>query len=120
MGLPILGICYGMQLACFYLGGSVERVHVREYGRATNTIISDNGLFEGVKKQSQVWMSHGDQVQSIAGDFVALAANRYLPDRSGQTSNDAHLRFAISSRGYSFRRRPKGSAQFRAEHLRVQ
>ena len=79
MGLPVLGICYGMQLACFYLGGSVERVHVREYGRATNTIISDNGLFEGVKKQSQVWMSHGDQVQSIAGDFVALAQTDTCP-----------------------------------------
>jgi GMP synthase (glutamine-hydrolysing) len=79
MGLPVLGICYGMQLACFYLGGSVKRVHCREYGRAINTIVAEDPLFENVKTTSQVWMSHGDQVQSIAGDFVALSKTDTCP-----------------------------------------
>ena len=79
LNMPVLGICYGMQLACFFLGGSVERVHCREYGRATNTVASAVGLFEGVQKQSQVWMSHGDQVQSVAGDFVALSKTETCP-----------------------------------------
>ena len=73
MSLPVLGICYGMQLMCDVLGGKVSGSASREFGRAHLTIVHPDPLLEGVSAQSQVWMSHGDQVQSISDQFVALA-----------------------------------------------
>src|SRR3954451_3160401 len=75
LGVPVLGICYGMQLACQTLGGSVGGgAHTREYGRATLSVTDPNTIFRGYPPESTVWMSHGDQVQTVAGDFVPLAA----------------------------------------------
>jgi GMP synthase (glutamine-hydrolysing) len=78
LGIPVLGICYGMQLMCQVLGGKVESHATREFGRAHCTIDSANKdameLFADVPHETQVWMSHGDQVNRIAGDFVPLAA----------------------------------------------
>lgn len=79
LGIPVLGICYGMQLACLALGGEVQNVTSREYGRAHCEVLSDVDLFEGVKQQTEVWMSHGDQVTAIADDFTALAATDTCP-----------------------------------------
>ncbi len=76
LGIPILGICYGMQLMCQSSGGRVEGRAVREYGRAQLTIDShahSSDLFAGVPHETEVWMSHGDQVASISGDFLPLA-----------------------------------------------
>src|SRR3978361_1080027 len=73
LNIPVLGICYGMQLACHILGGSVGGpAHSREYGRATLNVTEANSIFRGYPKESTVWMSHGDQVQTVSGDFVAL------------------------------------------------
>ena len=74
LGLPVLGICYGMQLVCEALGGEVKNTPSREYGRAHCTVITANDLFVDVPQKSQVWMSHGDQVSSVSEDFSALAA----------------------------------------------
>jgi len=79
LGLPVLGICYGMQLACEALGGRVENTPSREYGRAHCRIISPDGLFSGIPEQIQVWMSHGDQVAQISDDFLPLAATDTCP-----------------------------------------
>lgn len=79
LGLPVLGICYGMQLACQALGGKVDSAPAREYGRANCTIAKPDKLFAGVSEQTQVWMSHGDQVAGIADDFVALARTETCP-----------------------------------------
>ena len=80
LGIPILGICYGMQLACYVLGGSVgQTAHTREYGRATLTVTDPNTLFQGYPTESTVWMSHGDQVQSVSDDFVPLATTPACP-----------------------------------------
>ena len=62
LGIPVLGICYGMQLVCEALGGKVDSAPAREYGRAECTVADAEGLFAGVNSQTQVWMSHGDQV----------------------------------------------------------
>src|SRR5262245_55946785 len=64
LGVPVLGICYGMQLTCRLLGGHVEGSNEREYGAATIEVIDPNGLFAGFRKQEpvDVWMSHGDKV----------------------------------------------------------
>ncbi len=73
MSLPVLGICYGMQLMCEVLGGKVSGATAREFGRAHLSLCGNNGLFEGVANESQVWMSHGDQVQSVPDAFETLA-----------------------------------------------
>ncbi len=73
MGIPVLGICYGMQLACDALGGEVQSTESREYGRARLSIASEDQLFAGVPSEMDVWMSHGDQVSNVSEDFIALA-----------------------------------------------
>jgi GMP synthase (glutamine-hydrolysing) len=79
LGIPVLGICYGMQLACDILGGEVKPAPSREFGRAHCRIREADGLFGGIPEETVVWMSHGDQVQSVSGDFVALAATDTCP-----------------------------------------
>ena len=79
LGIPILGICYGMQLACQALGGKVASAPAREYGRAEVTILSTSDLFAGLPETMTVWMSHGDQVQQVSEDFVPLAKTDTCP-----------------------------------------
>jgi GMP synthase (glutamine-hydrolysing) len=79
LNIPVLGICYGMQLACQALGGEVKPATSREFGRATCHIQEVDGLFAGVPEETVVWMSHGDQVQTVNGEFVPLAATPTCP-----------------------------------------
>ena len=79
LGIPVLGICYGMQLACEALGGRVGQAQAREYGRAVCTVTSRDPLFAGVPEQTEVWMSHGDQVDSLSAGFEPLARTATCP-----------------------------------------
>lgn len=79
LGIPILGICYGMQLACDVLGSRVESAPAREYGRAYCRVLRPDPLLAGLPEQFQVWMSHGDQVASLGEEFVPLAATDTCP-----------------------------------------
>jgi GMP synthase (glutamine-hydrolysing) len=79
LDLPVLGICYGMQLACFTLGDHVSPGQAREYGRTDLHIVADDDLFDGVSRDTTVWMSHGDQVQGVSDDFKPLAATPNCP-----------------------------------------
>ena len=79
LGIPVLGICYGMQLGCQALGGKVEPGVSREFGRAQCHIQQADGLFAGVPKETVVWMSHGDQVATVSGDFIPLATTDTCP-----------------------------------------
>jgi GMP synthase (glutamine-hydrolysing) len=79
LGVPVLGICYGMQIVCQALGGEVRPAARREYGPATVTVTEADGLFHGVPHRTPVWMSHGDQVASVSGDFVPLASTDTCP-----------------------------------------
>lgn len=79
LGIPVLGICYGMQLACQTLGGKVSPVERREFGRATCRVVEADGLFAGLPAEMTVWMSHGDQVQVLDRNFVPLAATETCP-----------------------------------------
>jgi len=80
LGVPVLAICYGMQLACYFMGGKVgQTAHTREYGRATLNVHERNTIFQGYPTESVVWMSHGDQVQNVSGDFEALASTDTCP-----------------------------------------
>jgi GMP synthase (glutamine-hydrolysing) len=79
LDIPILGICYGMHLACHVLGYAVKPASSREFGRAQCRIHEANGLFTGVAPETTVWMSHGDQVQTVGSEFEALAATDTCP-----------------------------------------
>lgn len=75
LGIPVLGICYGMQLACHALGGEVVNCHAREFGRAVLRVDNPKDpLLAGLPSQTDVWMSHGDQVAQIAAHFESLAS----------------------------------------------
>lgn len=69
-GIPILGICYGMQMTHFMNGGSVKACETKEYGRTEISVDTDSPLFKGLPKKQIVWMSHGDQVDALAPGFV--------------------------------------------------
>ena len=79
LGVPILGLCYGMQLLCGELGGHVAPAAHREYGRAEVRIVKDDPLFEGLDPAQEVWMSHGDRVESIPPHWVVLAESDSTP-----------------------------------------
>jgi GMP synthase (glutamine-hydrolysing) len=80
LGMPVLGICYGMQLIAQMRGGKVL-AGGREYGRAEITITNNEDLFEGFQtgEQVSVWASHGDHVNEAPPGFVPLATSRELP-----------------------------------------
>ncbi len=79
LGIPVLGICYGMQLACEELGGKVASAPAREYGRAQVSITSHADLFAGLPDETEVWMSHGDQVAQVSEEFSPLARTATCP-----------------------------------------
>ncbi len=80
LGLPVFGICYGMQLGAQILGGQVKPAKAREYGRAKLHVEPSNDPFlHGVPQDTTVWMSHGDQVHDLPADFVPLATTPTCP-----------------------------------------
>jgi GMP synthase (glutamine-hydrolysing) len=72
-GIPVLGICYGLQLMAHQLGGEVVPSTKREYGPASVHITSEDGLFRGLERQQPVWMSHGDRIVRPPTGFVTTA-----------------------------------------------
>lgn len=79
LGIPILGICYGMQLGAYVLGGDVKPAAAREFGRAKLHVTSQDPLVHGLPDDTTVWMSHGDQVHDLPKDFIPLAATPTCP-----------------------------------------
>ncbi len=79
LGVPVLGICYGMQLACQLLGARVAPATRREFGRASIRIADRSDLFAALPDVTSVWMSHGDQVGSLQTDFRTLASTPTCP-----------------------------------------
>jgi GMP synthase (glutamine-hydrolysing) len=78
-GLPVLGICYGMQLQCHTLGGTVAPPAEREFGPATITVLEDHKLFAGTPQEQPVWMSHGDRLEVLPPGFRSLAKSANSP-----------------------------------------
>jgi GMP synthase (glutamine-hydrolysing) len=79
LGIPLLGICYGMQLMAYHFKGKVERAAKREYGKATITIQNDNPLYHRLTRQHQVWMSHTDHVVEPPAGFQVDVSTADLP-----------------------------------------
>lgn len=79
MGIPILGICYGMQLMAHLLQGEVESASRREYGRTSMRKTGVSALLDGLPDTSVVWMSHGDVVKTVPPGFSILATTDTTP-----------------------------------------
>jgi GMP synthase (glutamine-hydrolysing) len=79
LDVPVLGICYGMQLLARRLGGRVEKSERREYGHATIHVDRAESLFSNLPSPLSVWMSHGDQIAALPEGFFALAHSETCP-----------------------------------------
>ena len=79
LGVPILGICYGMQIGCKILGADILPAKSREYGRTKLTIVERGDLFARLPETATVWMSHGDQVNELEAEFAPLATTANCP-----------------------------------------
>ena len=118
LGIPILGICYGLQLLVHTLGGRIEAADDREYGRATLKIERDDPLFEGLSRdvEQTVWMSHGDRVLDLPEGMSVIASSGGSPFAAAFRSGTV-LGRAVSSRGGSYRGRDPDPRKFRPWHL---
>ena len=79
LGIPVLGVCYGMQLISQELGGRVQPGEAREYGKTEMTVVPGNELFKGLPDKFVVWMSHGDRVAEIPAGFKVSATSDNCP-----------------------------------------
>jgi GMP synthase (glutamine-hydrolysing) len=81
LGIPVLGVCYGMQYISHILGGIVERAEDREYGSAMIDILDNTDLFHGfgILEEELVWMSHGDRIDKVPEGFIILANSKNSP-----------------------------------------
>ena len=92
LGIPVLGICYGMQLSCKLLGASVTKANHSEFGRAMLTVHPhERGIFSAVPESTQVWMSHGDQITDLGNaDLEAIASTGTCPCAAVRSTDQAH------------------------------
>ena len=97
LGVPVLGICYGMQLACRHLGAVVESSAHREFGRAALSILDRSDLFGAIPERTTVWMSHGDQITGLADANI---------ETLGKTPACAYAAGPLPCRWAAFLRRP--------------
>jgi len=79
LGIPILGICYGMQVICNLEGGVIDTAAKREYGRTKLEIDDNSDLFRDVRNGPIVWMSHGDRLEKIPDNFIPIAHTKNSP-----------------------------------------
>lgn len=79
LGVPVLGICYGMQLMAYMLGGKVAKAKKREYGMAELVADDPAGLLAGIPRRNVVWMSHGDRIEKLPSGFRSIAHTANSP-----------------------------------------
>lgn len=93
LGIPVLGICYGMQAMAYCLGGKVEKTGKSEFGKTETQFDSASPLFKGLKKNSPVWMSHIDSVVQLPAGFVSSAKTQNTCNAA--MSNEAEKLYGV-------------------------
>ncbi len=91
-GLPILGICYGLQFMTHHLGGRVVPAAAREYGHAEVSVVDETALFTGLPASMNVWMSHGDHAETLAPGFRVTAKT---PNAVAAIANENRKMWAV-------------------------
>lgn len=92
-GIPILGICYGMQLTAHLLGGSVKKGIKGEYGKAEFEVLRSNPVLSGVARKSTVWMSHFDEVETVPEGFEISGTSDVIAAMANEKKNIFTLQF---------------------------
>ncbi len=91
LNVPVLGICYGLQLITYLFGGKVAPSDKREYGLAKLKIINDSKLFKDISDNSRVWMSHGDKITELPPSFEPIAQTDNSPYAAIHSENDRYF-----------------------------
>ena len=120
LGVPVLGICYGMQFMTAALGGSVERAGKREYGFAELRVTAPSGLFKGIGRNTTCWMSHGDSISQTSRGFSRHGLHAEHPLRGCRRPPAQTLRRAVPP---GSRPHPAGrghAQELSLRHLRLQ
>ncbi|MFG0260426.1 MAG: glutamine-hydrolyzing GMP synthase, partial [Phycisphaerales bacterium JB041] len=96
LGVPVLGICYGMQLAGRMLGAKIDRARHREFGRATLNIDNNSDIFAAIPQNTTVWMSHGDQVEALeAAGLETIASTPTCPHAAVRSTDPARPFYGV-------------------------
>jgi GMP synthase (glutamine-hydrolysing) len=114
LGVPILGICYGMQLGCQILGGQIIAAQNHEYGRTNLSILDKSDLFANLPDSTTVWASHGDQIDQLGNDFIRLANTKTCPHAAVR-----HKKF-FGARSCAHAKRDADFGKFPHTYLRLQ
>ncbi len=118
-GVPILGICYGMQLMTATLGGEVAPAPHREFGMANIRITPNAPLFASVPAELRVWASHGDFVAAAPAGFAVTATSANAPVAAMAAPDRRMLRTPLPSGGCTYRSRHRHPPQLRLRNLRL-
>jgi GMP synthase (glutamine-hydrolysing) len=93
--VPVLGVCYGAQLAAKIFGGKVEKSDKREYGRASLQVAQPDALLDGIAQHSQVWMSHSDTITALPEGFELLGTTDTIPVAAFRSPLNGHLLYGL-------------------------
>ena len=118
--VPLLGVCFGAQFMAHKFGGEVSPSKIREYGRANLSFVDTSSvLMQGVKNNSQVWMSHGDTIESTPENFKTICSTEDVEFAGFHIQGEDTFGIQFSPRGLSLRRWEKSTRKLCRKSMRL-